>query len=77
MSSNKQFPKVSSDEELEKFVDEADLSEYDFSGFKPMNFEYAPKDASVTLRMPSALLSATKALAKQQGISRPFNTLSL
>lgn len=25
MSNDKQFPKVSSDEELEKFVDEADL----------------------------------------------------
>lgn len=68
MSKDKQFPDFNSDEALEKFVDEADLSEYDFSGFKPVSFEFEPKNASVTLRMPESLLKAVKESAKARGI---------
>jgi predicted DNA binding CopG/RHH family protein len=42
----KQFPRLESDEDAERFVEEADLSEYDFSDFQPMSFEFAPKDKS-------------------------------
>lgn len=31
----KQLPPLLSDEEAEKFTEEADLSDYDLSGFKP------------------------------------------
>ena len=68
MSKGKQFPTVTSDEALEKFVDNADLSEYDFSNFKPVSFEFEPKNASVTLRMPESLLNAVKENAKVHGI---------
>ena len=34
----KPFPVHGSDEEAERFVDEADLSEYDFSDFRPVRF---------------------------------------
>jgi hypothetical protein len=35
----KALPSFASDEEAEKFVDTADLSEYDLSGFKPAKFK--------------------------------------
>jgi predicted DNA binding CopG/RHH family protein len=56
------------DEEAEKFVDEADLSEYDLSGGKLIRFELKPKDASVNLRLPGPLLEAVRARAKRAGI---------
>ena len=37
----KKIPAFESDEEAERFVDTADLSEYDFSQFKPVRFELA------------------------------------
>lgn len=36
----KSFPPLLTDEEAERFTDEADLSEYDFSGFRPVRFEF-------------------------------------
>ena len=35
----KQIPTFKSDEAAERFVENADLSEYDLSGFRPMHFE--------------------------------------
>lgn len=64
----KSFPHLKSDEEAENFVDSADLSEYDFSGFKPMRFEFEPKSAALNMRLPSALLDALKAKAKARGV---------
>lgn len=64
----KQFPVFQSDEEAERFVDEADLSEYDFSEFKPVRFEFKKKDARMELRLPYAQLEALKGMAKQAGI---------
>ena len=68
MSKDKKFPAFNSDEALEKFVDDADLSEYDFSNFKPVSFEFEPKNASVTLRMPESLLQAVKKSAEAHGM---------
>jgi predicted DNA binding CopG/RHH family protein len=69
----KQFPEFKSDEEAEAFVDTADLSEYDFSDFKPMRFEIAPKSAQLNMRLPEQLLNAVKAKAKERGI--PYTRL--
>jgi predicted DNA binding CopG/RHH family protein len=63
----KPFPEFKSDEEAETFVATADLSEYDFSDFKPMRFEIAPKSAQ-NMRLPEPLLQAVKAKAKERGI---------
>ena len=41
----------------------ADLSEYDLSGMKKVRFELARKDASISLRLPAALLATLKANA--------------
>ena len=41
----KPLPHFGSDEEAARFVDEADLSEYDLSGFKPLSsYAFARKD---------------------------------
>ncbi len=67
-SSSKPFASFKSDEEAERFVNEADLSTYDFSGFAPMRFAFKAKTANVSMRMPQALLDALKARAQREGV---------
>ena len=69
----KPFPTFKSDEEAEHFVETADLSEYDFSGFRPMQFEFAAKSARVNMRLPEAQLRAVKAEARKRGL--PYQRL--
>ena len=64
----KPMPSLVSDADAERFVDTADLSQYDLSGFKQMNFEFAPKSAAMHMRLPQNLLDALKAKAKAKGI---------
>jgi predicted DNA binding CopG/RHH family protein len=64
----KPFPRFNTDEEAERFVDTADLSEYDFSGFKPAQFEFEPKAAQINIRVPQSLLDALKERARHRGI---------
>jgi len=64
----KAMPSIRSDAEAERFVAEADLSEYDLSGFQPMHFEVEPKSAALNMRLPASLLEAVKAKAKAKGI---------
>ena len=65
---SKAMPSLRSDAEAEKFVDTADLSRYDLSGFKPMGFEFEPKAAAMHMRLPQSLLDALKVKAKAKGI---------
>lgn len=65
---SKQMPSLRSDAEAEEFVAQADLSQYDLSGFKPMQFEIEPKAAALNMRIPVGLLEAVKAKAKAKGI---------
>ncbi len=62
------LPRLKSDMEAERFVETADLTRYDLSGFRPAHFEFEKKDAQVNLRMPEGLLKAVKERAKQRGI---------
>lgn len=64
----KPFPKFENDEEAERFVDQANLSNYDFSPFRPMHFEFEKKTAQVNIRMPQSMLATLKAKAKARGI---------
>ena len=64
----KPWPVLKSDEEAERFVAEADLSEYDFSQMVPMRFELKRKDKTVSLRLSEELLAATKAAAARAGV---------
>jgi len=65
---SKQMPSLRSDADAEEFVEEADLSQYDLSGFQPMRFEIEPKDGALNMRIPVGLLEAVKAKAKAKGI---------
>ncbi len=69
----KQLPPLLSDEEAEKFTEEADLSDYDLSGFKPVRFEYLNRDARMEVRLPRDQLDALKEAARQKGI--PYTRL--
>jgi predicted DNA binding CopG/RHH family protein len=64
----KPWPVLKSDEEAERFVAEADLTEYDFTKMVPMRFELRRKDKTVSLRLPEALLDAVKRTAARRGI---------
>lgn len=65
----KEFPVLKSDKEAEEFVENSDLSDYDFSGFEQVNFEFNKKATSINIKLPEDLLENIKVLAKEQGIS--------
>ena len=64
----KPWPVLKSDEEAERFVATADLTEHDFGRMVPMRFEYAAEDSRVTMRLPASLLEAVKARARARGM---------
>ena len=64
----KKIPSFETDEEAERFVDTADLTEYDLSGARPVRFELQRKAAQINMRLPKPLLDAVKAHAKARGI---------
>jgi predicted DNA binding CopG/RHH family protein len=59
----KKLPSFKSDKEAAKFVDQADLTQYDLSGMRPMGFEFQPKSERVNMRLPRQLLDAVRASA--------------
>ena len=67
-SDGKPFPIFTTDEEAEQFLETADLSEYDFSQFKPSRFELKKKDARINMRVPAQQLDAIKQAAANEGI---------
>jgi len=64
----KKIPSFKSDAEAARFVDSADLSEYDLSGFRRVRFEFEKKTAQLNMRVPKKLLDAVKKRAKARGI---------
>jgi len=64
----KKIPTFSTGEEAERFVDAADLSEYDLSGLTPVRFEFEKKTAQLNMRLPKPLLEAVKQRASARGI---------
>jgi predicted DNA binding CopG/RHH family protein len=63
----RKVPRLTTDEEAEAFL-EQDLSDLDFSQFKPVRFEFERKAARVNMRLPEPLLAAVKERAKARGI---------
>ena len=63
----KKVPTLKTDQEAEAFLDQ-DLSNLDFSQFKPMRFEFAPTSAALHLRLPEALLQGVKDRAQAKGV---------
>jgi predicted DNA binding CopG/RHH family protein len=64
----KKLPSLGSDEAAERFIDTADLSEYDLSGMEMVRFEFQPKTERVNMRLPKSLLDAVKASAQKAGV---------
>ena len=68
----RKVPRLTTDAEAEAFL-EQDLSDLDFTQFKPVRFEFEKKSARVNMRLPQALLDAIKARAQARGI--PYQRL--
>lgn len=69
---SKSLPKMTSDQEAEKLLEE-DLTDYltpeNFKeNFTPVTFEFAPKDANISLRLSKDLLEAVKKASNKRGI---------
>jgi predicted DNA binding CopG/RHH family protein len=64
----KKIPTFKSDEEAERFVETADLTEYDLSGMKPLRFEFEKKNEQLNMRVPKGLLDAVKRRSAKRGI---------
>ena len=64
----KQMPSLNNDKDAEHFVESADLSKFDLSGFTPIKFEFEPKTAVLNMRLPKNLLAAVKIKAKAEGM---------
>lgn len=65
---SKPVPNFQTDDEVERFVEQADLSQHDLSGFVSTRFEFEAKAAQLNMRLPQTLLAAVKARAKARGI---------
>jgi predicted DNA binding CopG/RHH family protein len=65
-------PRLRSDAEAEAFL-EQDLSNLDFSQFKPVRFEFEKKSARLNMRLPESLLQSVKDQAGKRGI--PYQRL--
>ena len=64
----KKLPKLKSDKEAEKFL-EQDVTDYlDVKNFTSVQFEFLPKTKQVNLRFPEQLLMAVQKKAKKEGI---------
>ena len=68
----RKVPRLTTDAEAEAFL-EQDLSDLDFTQFKPVRFEFEKKSARVNMRLPQTLLDAVKARAHARGI--PYQRL--
>ncbi|UIJ94346.1 CopG family antitoxin [Sinorhizobium meliloti] len=66
--SKKAWPSLPTDKAAEVFVEEADLSEYDWSAAEPVRYEFEDKSARVTMRIPESQLETIKAEAAKRGI---------
>ena len=69
----KKLPKLGSDKEAEAFVAGADLTQYDLSDMRMVQFEFSPKDARINMRVPANLLKKVKTTAARRGI--PYQRL--
>lgn len=66
--SKKPWPSLPTDEAAEAFVEQADLSEYDWGAAEPIRYEFEDKSARVTMRIPESQLEHIKAEAARRGV---------
>ena len=63
----KPWPTLPTDEAAVKFVDEADLSEFDWSKAVPVTMEFRKKNGQLNVRMPEDKLTKIRAAADREG----------
>jgi predicted DNA binding CopG/RHH family protein len=63
----KKVPIMTTDAEAEAFLAQ-DLSDLDFSQFKPVRFEFQAKTERVNMRLPADLLKAVRSKAEAEGM---------
>jgi predicted DNA binding CopG/RHH family protein len=64
----KEIPVFKTNKEAEDFVENADLTEFDLSGFKPVKFEFSKKTSTLNMRISDALLAKIKETAAKKGM---------
>ena len=64
----KPWPTLPTDEAAVKFVDEADLSEFDWSKVVPVTMEFRKKNGQLNVRMPEDELTKIRAAADREGM---------
>ena len=64
---SQKIPSFPTDKAAETFIENSDLTEYDLSQFKPVRYEFRPKEARINMRLPEQLLTAVKDAARCQG----------
>ena len=64
----RKLPELKSDPVAVEFVATADLTAYDLSPMRSTQFEFAPKEARVNMRLPGELLEAVKIAASNAGV---------
>ena len=64
----KKIPTSKTDAEAERFVDTADLSEYNLHDLRPTRFEFERKTAQLNMRLPASLLETVKKRAVARGV---------
>lgn len=64
----KPWPSLKSDKAAEDFVENADLSEFDWSAAEAVRYEFEDKSARVTMRLPESQLEHIKIEATKRGV---------
>lgn len=67
----KKLPPLNMDEEAEKFVENEDLCDYDWSGARRVHLEFSHPTEEVTLSLPVEVVSALKKKAEIPDLPYP------
>ncbi|MGH8136763.1 MAG: CopG family antitoxin [Steroidobacteraceae bacterium] len=62
------LPRLKTDSQAERFVADSNLTQFDLSVLKAAQFEFAPKEARINMRVPGELLNAVKRAARARGV---------
>lgn len=65
----KPWPELKTDEEAEEFVANSDLTEYDWSDFKRVQFKFPSKREEIRLSLPEKLIKAINEKAEIKNLS--------
>jgi predicted DNA binding CopG/RHH family protein len=65
----KKLPRLRTDAEAEEFVATADLTAYDLSEMKVVQFEFKPKTERVNMRLSKELLDSVRSRAEKEGVT--------